>query len=158
MTEGEPTAAEISSWRIQIFNAVSALGDLGFQRATWLDPEMENPAYSFVEFFECFYDASWGSYDSDNRDAPDAPFRKHINDGVLSENERDILWSVHLALKEYSADDVYAHAFILDDPVWQGVVSVASVATERLRKILTDDREIHALDNVLPSPEVKRWS
>ena len=43
--------------RLNLFGSVGELSDLEHQNATWLDPEMQNPHFTFVEFFECFYDA-----------------------------------------------------------------------------------------------------
>lgn len=157
MSKRETSADSIRNWRNLIFSSVAELGDLDYQRATWLDPEMQNPHFTFVEFFECFYDAAGGSYDAKEYDADDAPFTHKVGAGILSETERDLVWPVHLALSSYSTNDDYDHAAILSDPSWQNVVETASVATERLRKSFTSDRDLKALVNELPSPEVKRW-
>ncbi|SHN54164.1 hypothetical protein [Erythrobacter sanguineus] len=46
--------------RIAILRTLAALGDFELQRVTLLDPEMQNPHFTYVEFVECFYDIGAG--------------------------------------------------------------------------------------------------
>jgi len=141
-----------------IFGSVAELGDIGYQKATWLDPEMQNPHFTFVEFFECFYDAGAGDYDAFDPNLASAPFKTHVDQGHISEEERDIVWQVHLALKDYQEPgDAYDHASILADPKWLEVVSTARGAIEQLRNIFTNPADLRSLENKLPPPEQKKW-
>ena len=159
MSEITFSKADRQARRECIFGSVSELSDLSFQRATWLDPEMQNPHYSFVEFFESFYDIAAGSYDSAHKDAPDAPFSLDADQGVLTLAERDAVWQVHLALKAYEepGGDAYDHAGILSDPAWHAVVEVASEAVAALKGILDDPDDLRTFENLLPSSANKRW-
>tara|TARA_R110002033_G_scaffold9072_2_gene30945 strand:+ start:569 stop:1012 length:444 start_codon:yes stop_codon:yes gene_type:complete len=141
-----------------IFGSVAELGDIGYQKATWLDPEMQNPHFTFGEFFECFYDAGAGDYEAIDPNSARAPFKTHVDQGHISAEERDIVWRVHLALKDYQEPgDAYDHASILADPKWLEVVSIARKATEQLREIFADPVDQTSLENKLPPPEQKKW-
>lgn len=141
-----------------MFGSVAELGDLAHQRATWLDPEMQNPHFSYVEFVECFYDACGGLDAGLVKDAPDAPFSRLVREGILSSEERDLLWEVHLALAAYQEPDGhYNHAAILDDPAWHSVVAVASSVTATLQSLLAADDDPRAFENHVPTAKDKRW-
>ena len=158
MGEGTPSPSDRQSCRATIFGCVSELSDLAFQRATWLDPEMQNPHYSFIEFFETFYGVNGGSYDSNDKNAPDAPFSRRVREGILSPVERDEVWKVHMALKCYEGpSDHYDHEDILSDPAWHAVVDVAALAVESLKAGLESVAELQAFENRLPSQADKRW-
>ncbi|HVM37266.1 MAG TPA: hypothetical protein VM265_02590 [Sphingomicrobium sp.] len=86
--------------RRNLFGSVAELADIEHQRATWLDPEMQNPHYGFVEFFERFYDFAGGNYDALDPETDDAPLRWQVDDGMLSEPERDAIWPLHVALRD----------------------------------------------------------
>lgn len=141
-----------------IFGGVAELGDIGYQKATWLDPEMQNPHFTFVEFFESFYDASAGNYEATDPNLERAPFKAHLDQGHISAEKRDIIWQVHLALKDYQEPgDAYDHASILADPKWLQIASTARDATEQLREIFEDPVDLRSLENELPSPGHKKW-
>jgi hypothetical protein len=134
------------------------LGNIAFQRATWLDPEMQNPHYSYVEFCECFYDVASGGYHSKDREAPDAPFLRQLSTGLITRNERDTLWEVHLALEGYKEPNGhYDHAAILKDPAWHAVVEIASNAAATLKASLEPTDDLRAFENQIPSGAAKRW-
>lgn len=144
--------------RVAIFGCVAELGDIGYQKATWLDPEMQNPHFTFVEFFECFYDVSAGEYEAIDPNLARAPLKTHVDQGHISAEERDIIWQVHLALKDYQEPgDAYDHASILADPKWLEVASIARNATEQLRDIFADPVDLKSLENKLPPHEQKKW-
>ncbi len=143
--------------RISIFQTLAALGDLEFQRATWLDPEMQNPHFTYVEFTECFYDLAAGDWRVLEKIAPDAPFTWLFGAGRIDEAERDLLWGVHLALSADKQPDGYDHEAILASPSWREVVRVASNAVALLKRSLTDPEERAALENTLPSASAKQW-
>jgi len=144
-------------WRYRTFASVASLGDIEFQRATWLDPDMQNPAYTFVEFFEVFYDANAGEYEASNPEKRKAPFNYQVRQNVLSSEERDIMWPVHLEMAGYETADDYDHAQILADPAWHRVVATAATATSALQALLKKPEERAALENHLPSPDAKHW-
>ena len=144
--------------RVGLFGSVGELADIHHQRATWLDPEMQNPHYSFVEFFECFYDVAGGSYDATSPDAEDAPFAYLVSGGDISCAERDALWPLHEALRGYcEPSDAYDHEAILDDPTWHDVCRVASEVRSNLLALIVDPAERAYFENVLPSAQGKRW-
>lgn len=143
--------------RTAIFHTLAALGDIEFQRATWLDPEMQNPHFTYVEFVECFYDIGAGDWRVLQKTAPDAPFSWLFGAGRINESERDLLWDVHLALSADKQPDDYDHVSILSSPSWQEVVRVASNAVAVLKRFLSDPEELAALENSLPTASAKRW-
>jgi hypothetical protein len=144
--------------RRQIFGSVTELGDIAFQRMTWLNLQLLNPHFTFVEFFECFYDACDGDYDILDRASEKAPLNYLVRERYVSEAERNAIGPVHIALKdyEYSVDD-YDHQFILSDPSWHSVVSVASRSVQKLKEIIIDPRELGHLVIQLPHTAMKKW-
>ena len=143
--------------RIWLFQTLAALGDLEFQRATWLDPEMQNPHFTYVEFVECFYDTGAGDWRVLQKTAPDAPFSWLFGAGRINEAERELLWGVHLALSADEQPDDYDHAAILSSPTWLEVVRVASNAVAQLKISIKDPAELAVLENTLPTASAKRW-
>lgn len=143
--------------RRSLFTSVSELADLEFQRATWLDPEMQNPHYGYVEFVECFYDLAAGSYDADDPASDKAPLRHWVGSGVLTQAEMDVIWPLHLALRVYRPQDCYDHNAILDDPAWQSVSLAASNAKDGLARIGLSPEELNYFKNELPNAAAKRW-
>jgi hypothetical protein len=143
--------------RCSIFNSLASLADIEFQKATWLDPEMQNPHFTYVEFVECFYDACSGDWRVSDKNAPSAPFASIFAASRIDEAERDLLWDVHLALRADVHPDDYDHPSILSSESWARVVGAAERAVQQLRSSLTDPKEREALENILPSPEEKRW-
>jgi len=144
--------------RWDIFSSVTELGDIAFQRMTWLNLQLLNPHFTFVEFFECFYDACGGEYDISDPASEKAPLNYLLREGYISEAESDAIWPVHIALKdyEYPVDD-YDHQFILSDPLWHSVVSVASRSVQKLKKIIIDPSELRHLVIQLPHTAMKKW-
>jgi hypothetical protein len=124
---------------------------------TWLDPEMQNPHFTYVEFVECFYDIGAGDWRVLERAAPDAPFSWLLGAGRINEAEHNLLWRVHLALSADEQPDDYDHEAILSSPSWLEVVRVASEAVALLRCALTDPEELSALENTSPNAAAKRW-
>jgi hypothetical protein len=144
--------------RRRLFNSVGELSDLEHQRATWLDREMQNPHYSYAEFFESFYDVAGGEYEARDRNAQDAPLNWLIEQGILSEGERDAIWPVHEALRDYvlPIGDYYDHEAILRDPAWHDVCRIAASARDELL-MLVDSEERALFENELPGAAAKRW-
>lgn len=143
--------------RCSILETVAALGDIEFQRATWLDPEMQNPHFTYVEFVECFYDTCGGDWRIQDRDGDAAPFAYLFRAGVITREERDLFWEVHLALTEDKQFDDYDHEAILVSPSWLKVVETAARAVDALRATLKDGGELAALENTLPTAQQKIW-
>ncbi|HEX4693319.1 hypothetical protein [Sphingomonas sp.] len=143
--------------RAGLFGSIAELADIDYQRATWLDPEMQNPHYGYVEFVECFYDSSGGSYDETDPTAVHAPLRHWIETKVLSQVEADSIWPLHLALKACRPKDPYALDVILDDAAWQVVVATAYKAKEGLIPIVKSPEELGYFENCLPDATGKRW-
>ena len=120
--------------RRSLFESVGELADLDFQRATWLDPEMQNPHYGYVEFVQCFYDIAAGSYDASDPASNNAPLRRWVGKDVLTQAEMDVIWPLHLALRAYQPRDYYDHKTILDDLTWHSVSLTASCAKDGLER------------------------
>ena len=143
--------------RSQLFSSVAELADLEFQRATWLDPDIQNPHYSFVEFVECFYDVAAGTYTADDRDAKNAPLSHLLDNGHISQAERDAIWPLHVALRRYVSPDCHNHEAILRDPKWLDVCAVARQARSALAALVSDPHELDFFENQLPSASERRW-
>ena len=148
---------EMLRQREWIFGALGEVADIAFQRATWLDPDIENPHYSYVECVECFYDCCAGDWSVLDKDAPFAPFARWMHEGVISSVERDILWSFHLALSMDRQIDDYDHKAILESASWQKVVGVAAGAVKALNQSLGGARELAALKTKMPTGAEKKW-
>ena len=144
-------------WRHNILGTVAALSDIDFQRATWLDPKMQNPAFTYVEFTNSFYDFCGGYWKVTEKDAEEAPFAGPLDEGVISELERDLFWDLHLALLRDEQPDDYDHEAILNSASWIEVVRVAGIVVEKLKNTLKSPEDLAMLENKLPPEEQKRW-
>jgi len=114
----DSTPEEWANLRRWWFGSVYEIADLEYQRRTWLTPPTSSPHWSYVEFC-CSY--------------PDADQLKFARDrGHLSDQEFDLLATLHEALISHTALDEYDNRGILEDPAWHAVVA----KTERIRQQL----------------------
>ncbi|MBS0478773.1 MAG: hypothetical protein JSR79_05680 [Proteobacteria bacterium] len=118
---------------------------------------MQNPHYSYIEFVECFYDSAGGSYWEIDPAANNAPLKWLVDSKILSRAEANIVWPLHIALKQYRPGDAYAFDVILDDRAWQVVVAAASLAKEGLVSKIHSLDELKYFETSLPHPDGKRW-
>jgi len=103
-------------WRV----ALEEIADLELQHRTWLDPQNENPHWSYIEFTCCYPDA--------------ATIRQAASQGYLSPVEVDIFSDFGQILDAYQppTGGQYAHGAILIDPAWHAVVAAAQEALAKL--------------------------
>lgn len=120
--------------RLNLWDAVSELSDLHFQRETW--GSIDNPHFTYVECCECFFDCL--------PDGVDAA----LGCGLISEHEGAALAPLLHAVDGYKPPngDGYDNVAILIDPNWREVVRIAEVARRTLLS-LVDENEAARLSH-----------
>ena len=134
-----------ASWRARWLAAIREIADLREQRATWLNPEAENPHYTFIECMCCYFD--------ELRLNRDESYWARVEEGLLTIDEVAAVKPLHSMLSAYSSPtgDDCDHQAILSDPAWRAVTEEAKRTIGRLRDLLREPRELEALSH--PSVE-----
>ncbi|MDH3472654.1 MAG: hypothetical protein OEM59_03090 [Rhodospirillales bacterium] len=137
MREQQWTAAQRAAWRENWLSSIAEFADLELQRKTWLDPESDNPHWSFVEFMCCYF----------NDLNLTAGYGWVVDRALVTSEEVAAVRKMHAALDACKppGGDEYDHARILDDPAWLGVVETAKEARSNLTKVLADPGEKRVL-------------
>jgi hypothetical protein len=124
-------------WRARWLASIREISDVREQRATWLNPENDNPHFSFVECLCSYFDAL-------GLDDPAGRYEARVDQGMVTREEVNAVVALHAKLSDYSppAADDYDHDAILRDPAWLAVVDEARWAVDRLKTMLSDDELI----------------
>jgi hypothetical protein len=118
-------------WRQNWLCSLLSLADIDLQRERWLNKEITNPQWSYVEFM-CFY---FG--DCNLRD-----YGRYLEANFVSQAEFDSVKDFHEALRSYEEPThVYDHEAILNDPKWQEITAKGRDSLQRLRGLITDPAE-----------------
>lgn len=123
--DSEITAEEQKErWRQLWLESINELTSIDLQRDTWLDNNISNPHYSFIEFCACYFDDLLSGMD----------YQHYIETGWVSPDEYDIIKDWHTDLAGYQApdDDSYNHSAILQDVRWISIVEKGRQANEKL--------------------------
>jgi hypothetical protein len=122
--------------RLNWLASLAALADIEVQQR-WLNKNITNPEWSYVEFMASYFDdivLLYGGYE------------KMIHDGFLSQEEYNCVKEFHNALDDYTEPNgQYDHEAILKDPTWQEIVTLGKQSNARLATLLVDPSEKNAL-------------
>lgn len=120
-------------WRHRWLSSINELTSLAVQQASWLDKSNTNPHWSFIEFWECYFDDAVGGED----------YTDLVNLGWVSQEEYDIIKVWHNTLHAYRspANDDYDHKAILQDPQWIEIVNLGEIAKKKLIAALSTDEK-----------------
>jgi len=123
--------------RLRLMDSISELSDFGEQESLWLDPDNENPHFSWIEYSECFFDCT-GGYDG---------FGELVGTGILAASEAVCIQPLNDALVAYSPPnkEAYDNLAILQDEDWVRVVDISRRTKQELLKLLKDSNEIKRL-------------
>ncbi len=134
------------NWRRNWLGSIQEFADLDTQRRLWLDPELSNPHYTFVEYICCYF--GLGVFD-DPAALGDA-YSVAREDGLVTAEEAAAVEPFHAILDLYEAPgkDDYDHQAILADPKWGEVVAAAKSAQSALLPLIHDPEERRELMEV----------
>jgi len=152
-----------ASWRARWLAAIREIADLREQRATWLNPEAENPHYTFIECMCCYFD--------ELRLNRDESYWARVEEGLLTIDEVAAVKPLHSMLSAYSAPtgDDCDHQAILSDPhgglslkrrsgrLAGCAISCASLANWRRSRISASKRYMQAEMRELPKRARPQW-
>ncbi|WLS02219.1 hypothetical protein [Shinella oryzae] len=128
-------------WRAEWFASLVALSTPEFQQR-WLDKRITNPAWTYVEFANCYFD------DLQLADG----YQKKIQGGFITKDEYECVKDFHHALRAYKEPNgVYDPASILEDPKWQKIVAKGQEAISKLKALITNQNDLKALSGELPA-------
>lgn len=114
------------NWLISIL----CLADMDLQKERWLDRRITNPAWSFIEFYNSYFDVISSSYED------------LVAAGFFTNDEYMAVKDFHEALAAYQEpEDAVDHDSILADEDWQSVVALGHRSVERLKDIITQPEE-----------------
>jgi hypothetical protein len=132
------------NWRRNWLVALLSLSDFALQKERWLNKDITNPAWTYIEFMASYFD--------------DLPFgesyRFFLENAVISQAEYDCIIDFHGALDQYKEPrgDHYDHESILEDGQWQQVVAKGAVAMKRLEALIVDEQEKEIFSKKLYTP------
>ena len=124
------------NWRLNWLGSLANLADIELQQR-WLDRRITNPAWSYIEFM---------CKDFDGLGCSDDGYKEKIRSGFVTQDEHDCIRDFHRALDDYKAPNGdYDALAILDDPVWQKIVTAGHRSIVKLEKLITEPEEKAAL-------------
>ncbi|HSI39855.1 MAG TPA: hypothetical protein VLA00_04820 [Xanthobacteraceae bacterium] len=120
-------------WRQNWLNCIRDFADADGQRRGWLNPNNENPHWSYVEFMCSYFNDILQSQSYDWA----------VRQGFVTSDEAAAVASMHRLLDLHQAPDGndYDHAQILADPAWSVTVAEAVRAKDNLLTLLNDDEK-----------------
>lgn len=140
MSKDPAHIAEIrSTWRRNWLESIAEFSDLDLQRRSWFGgADYNSPYWSFVEWMCRYFDDYSLSFG----------YAGFIADGLVSQEDADMVHEFHAAADAYRAPDGdnHNHSVILSDPAWLDVVSLADDARRRLLAVLVDPTERSLLE------------
>jgi hypothetical protein len=121
-------------WRMYWMHYLNSLADIKLQER-WLNKKITNPAWSYVEFVESYYDQVPDGYNS------------LIQNGYVSKIEYDCIKDFHKELNKYSPPNQSDNPEdILKDPKWVELVKLCKRSLHALNEVLVDEKEKKDLD------------
>ena len=141
MTENEKLRP---NWRRNWLGSIQEFADLDTQQRLWLDPNISNPHYTWVEYICCYFD---GLAVFDDPAALGDGYAVAREQGLITADEAAAVEPFHAILNAYEAPgkDDYDHQAILADPKWREVVAAANSAQSALIPLIHDPDERRAL-------------
>ena len=138
------------NWRRNWLSSIQELADDHTQRRLWLDRNVRNPHYSFVECLSCYFD---GLAVFDDPATSGHAYAVAQAQGLVSADEAFTVEPLHAIFDAYEApgNNQYDHQAILTDPKWEEVVAAAKFAQAALLPMLHDPEERRILTEVSPS-------
>ena len=120
-------------WRNNWLISLLSLSDIDLQRERWLNKEIRNPHWSYVEFMCTYFDDTLYGQD----------YEFVLRDGLVREREYECIKNFHDALKKYKTpnDDDYDVMAILNDNKWQEITALGKASLERLKNLLISEEE-----------------
>ena len=117
-------------WRQWWLESLLSLADIELQKERWLNKEIKNPHWSYVEFRCCYFD-----------DCLFEDYAGLIKKRLVQESEYNCIKQFHQALEEYSPPNVYDHQAILEDKKWHELTALGQVSLKKLEALITDEAE-----------------
>ena len=135
----------IKNIRYNWLYSLLSLSDIDFQKKRWLNRDIKNPAYTYVEFFCSYFD-----------DVLHAGYPEMITQGFFTEEEYQAIKEFHKLLDLYQEPngDAYDHQSILQDENWVKVTDVGVNAMKNLKQIITDPEELKIFNEKLYAPDL----
>ena len=124
----------LALWRVRWKASIEELTSLDHQRKTWLDEAEPSVHYSYVEFMCCYFDDMFCGLS----------YSQLVEDGYVSEQEKDAVMEWHTALAEYNSpgNDDYDDAAILNDSEWIRIAALGAEAWRKLQLLWIDKLHI----------------
>jgi len=121
------------TWRQNWLGCLRDFADAELQRRMWLDPQNQNPHWSYIEFMCSYFDDTLYGKGYDWA----------IGERLVTKEEVDAVAALHhlLATHEAPGGDDYNNERVLNDPAWNQIVEEAKRATEKLALLLSDPAE-----------------
>ena len=123
--------------RVGWLHSILEISDIEAQRRLWLNPENRNPHFSYVEYFESYFDVLPAHYPSVS-ELVEHEFISRIEASAVSEFHETLL-------AHESPTHDYDNEAILSDPKWREVVTAAQQARNALLEILEVPEERAAI-------------
>lgn len=141
MTENEELRP---NWRRNWLGSIQEFADLDNQRRLWLDPNVSNPHFTFVEYICCYFD---GLAVFDGPVALGGSYAVAREKGLVTAEEAATVEPFHAILDAYETPgkDDFDHQAILADPKWRETVAAAKSAQSALLPLIHDPVERRAL-------------
>jgi hypothetical protein len=117
-------------WRLNWLCCLLSLADIDLQRERWLNKEITNPHWSYVEFRCEYFD-----------DCRAKDYVSLLEEGFISQAEFDCIRDFHEALDGYRPPNQYDHHAILGDPRWHEIIAKGHISIRFLRTLITDPGE-----------------
>ena len=129
MTDNVPELRRL--WRLHWLYCLLSLADFDLQWERWLNKEITNPQWSYVEFMCTYFD-----------DCRTKDYASLLEEGFVSRAEFDCIKDFHEALDSYkSPTNDYDHQAILDDPRWREIAAKGRNSLQFLRTLIIDPAE-----------------
>jgi len=121
------------TWRQNWLGCLQDFADGDVQRRMWLDPQNQNPHWSYIEFMCSYFDDTLHGDDYDWA----------IEQGFVTQEEVDAIAALHHLLTAHQAPGGNDHdnERILNDPAWRLIVEEAKQATGKLALLLSEPAE-----------------
>jgi hypothetical protein len=118
-------------WRRNWLCCLLSLADIDLRRERWLNKEITNPHWSYVEFMCKYFD------DCRAKDCASL-----LQDGFISQAEFDCVRDFHEASDRYQPPtSQHDHQAILDDPKWSEITAKGRDSLQFLRTLIIDPTE-----------------
>ena len=118
-------------WRNRWLSSINELTSYELQKKSWLDKTNTNPHWSFVEFMCSYFDDL----------AIDNDYETPIRAEWISKNEYEVIKIWHKKLNSYKSpkNNDYDVEAILNDKLWQAIVTEGQITKNLLSQIIDKD-------------------